>query len=72
VRNIYSKDHQHMVKQLRKARVEAGFSQKDVGKRVGKSQSYLSKVESGQRRVDVVQLKDFAKIYKKELGFFVK
>lgn len=72
MKNIYSKDHQHIVKQLRQARVEAGLSQKDVAKRVGKSQSYVSKLESGQRRVDVIQLKDFVKVYKKEFDFFVK
>lgn len=32
----------------------------------------LSKIESGQRRFDVLQLKEFAKLYKKTLDYFVK
>ncbi len=69
---IYTKDHKNMVSQLKKVRLEIGFDQKEVAKILGKTQSYISKVESGQRRIDIVQLKAFAKVYKKDLDFFVK
>lgn len=69
---IYTKDHKFLVEQLKKARLEANLDQKKVAKMLGRTQSYISKVESGQRRIDVVQLKTFAKVYKKELVFFVK
>ena len=36
------------------------------------SQSYISKIESGQRRVDIVQLKAFARIYRKKIDYFIK
>ena len=71
-RTIYSKEHKHIVGQLKRAREKAGFDQKKVAKFLGKTQSYVSKVESGQRRLDVVQLKEFAKIYKKPLTYFIK
>ena len=71
-RAIYSKDHKYLVKQLKKAREEAGLEQKEVAKLLGATQSYVSKAESGQRRIDVVQLKEFAKIYKKKLAFFIR
>ncbi len=71
-RAIYTKDHNAIVERLKKARVEAGFGQVEVAKKLGKTQSYLSKIESGQRRFDVLQLKEFAKIYKKPLDYFVK
>lgn len=70
-RAIYSKDHNAIVERLKKARVEAGLGQVEVAKKLGKTQSYLSKIESGQRRFDVLQLKEFAKIYKKTLEYFV-
>ncbi len=70
--DIYSNKHEFLVKQLRKARNLAGLDQKDVAKLLGKTQSYISKLESGQRRIDVVQLQEFAKIYKKSLNFFIK
>ena len=69
---IYSKDHKYLVEQLKKARTEAGLEQLDVAKLLDRSQSYISKIESGQRRVDVVQLKRFAKVYKKDITFFIK
>ena len=71
-RAIYSKDHNAIVERLKKARIDAGFGQVEVAKKLGKTQSYLSKIESGQRRFDVLQLKEFSKIYKKPLDFFVK
>lgn len=69
---IYSKDHKHIVGQLKKARQEAGLEQEQVAKLLNKTQPYLSKIESGQRRIDVVQLKKFAKIYKKAISYFIK
>ncbi len=71
-KTIYSKDHKYLVEQLKKARKEISIDQKDVAGLLGKTQSYVSKVESGQRRIDIVQLKEFAKIYKKPLTFFIK
>ena len=71
-RAIYTKDHNEIVKCLKTARIEAGLGQVEVAKKLGKTQSYLSKIESGQRRFDVLQLKEFAKLYKKPLEYFVK
>ena len=69
---IYSKDHKYVVEQLKKARHEAGLEQAEVAKLLGKTQSHISKVESGQRRIDIVALKEFAKVYKKGINFFLK
>ena len=69
---IYSKVHKYIVEQLKKARKEAGLEQAEVAKLLGKTQSHISKVEAGQRRIDVVALKEFARIYKKPLDYFLK
>ncbi len=71
-KTIYTKDHKFLVVQLKKARHEAGLNQREVAKSLGKTQSYVSKIESGQRRIDIIQLKEFAKVYKKDLDFFIK
>ena len=71
-RAIYTKDHNAIVERLKKARFESGFGQVEASKKLGKTQSYLSKIESGQRRFDVLQLKEFAKLYKKPLDYFLK
>jgi transcriptional regulator with XRE-family HTH domain len=69
---IFSKDHKYTVEQLKKARIEAGLDQAEVAKLLNKTQPHVSKIEAGQRRLDITQLKEFAKIYKKDLSFFIK
>jgi transcriptional regulator with XRE-family HTH domain len=71
-KTIYSKEHKYLIEQLKKARKEAGFDQEQVAKLLKKTQSYVSKIESGQRRIDVIQLKEFAKVYKQRLNYFIK
>ena len=61
---IYSDDHKYMVEQLKKARKDVGLDQTSAAKLLGRTQSYVSKVESGQRQIDIVELKQFARIYK--------
>ncbi len=69
---IYSKEHRRLVERLKKARKEAGLDQVAVAKLLKVTQSYISKMESGQRRIDIVQLKRFAKVYKKKIDYFLK
>lgn len=69
---IYTKYHKYIVSRLKTARIEAGLDQKEVAKILGRTQSYISKAESGQRRIDIVQINAFAKVYKKDLDYFVK
>lgn len=69
---IYSDDHKYLVERLKRAREEAGLDQTTVAKLLGRTQSYISKVESGQRQIDIVELKQFARIYKKNLDFFLR
>lgn len=72
VKAIYSKDHKYTVEQLKEARQEAGLDQAEVAKLLGKTQSHVSKVEAGQRRIDIVALKEFAHIYKKPIDYFLR
>lgn len=71
-KSIYSNDYKFLIKQLKKARIEAGFNQKEVANKLNRTQSYISKIESGQLRVDVIQLKELAELYKKSLDCFLK
>jgi len=71
-RAIYQDDHKKIVERLKQARLEAGLGQIEVAEKLGRTQSYVSKIESGQRRFDVLQLKEFAKLYKNSLDFFSK
>ncbi|MFH1479254.1 MAG: helix-turn-helix transcriptional regulator [Candidatus Omnitrophota bacterium] len=71
-KTIYTKAHRELVKRLIEARNKAGLKQGEVAKKLGRTQSYLSKLESGQRRLDIVQIKELASIYKKNPKHFIK
>lgn len=71
-KSIYSNNYKFLIRQLRKARIEADLNQKEVASKLNRTQSYISKIESGQLRVDVIQLKELAELYKKSLDYFLK
>ncbi len=71
-KTIYSKRHRTIVARLRDARVAAGMRQVDAAKRLRKQQSYISRCESGEHRLDVVELETFARLYGKPLAFFTR
>ena len=71
-KSVYSKDYKEIIERLKKARIEADLSQQAVADKLGKPQSYISKIESGERRLDVAEMKKFATIYKKPTDYFLK
>jgi len=71
-KSVYTKDYKEIIERLKIARVEAGLAQQEVADKLGKPQSYISKIESGERRLDVAEIKKFAVIYKKDISFFIK
>jgi len=60
-----------LVNKLKRARIESGLTQIDVAQKLKRPQSYISKIEAGEQRIDVLELKQFAKLYKKNLDYFV-
>jgi transcriptional regulator with XRE-family HTH domain len=69
--SIYSVRYKAFLRRLREARLEANLTQVEVAQKLNQPQSYVSRCESGERRVDVIELTDFAMIYKKPLEYFV-
>ena len=62
---------QPLARRLKAARIEAGLTQAAVAITIGKPQSFLAKVESAERRVDVIELSALATVYGKSLDYFV-
>ena len=67
----YQKAYSVFRERLVKARKDAGMTQGEVNERIGKSRSFISKCELGERRVDVVELQMLARIYDKGISFFL-
>lgn len=57
-------------RRLREARRRADMTQAEAAQRMGWPQSYISKCESGERRVDAVELRDLARVYGVPVSFF--
>lgn len=53
--SVYSDEYQRVINALKKARKEKGITQAQLAEALGKPQSFIAKVESGERRLDVVE-----------------
>ena len=62
-KTIHADDYKDLVDKLVDARKKANLTQKDVANIINCSQSYISKIENYQVRIDPIQLKNFAEIY---------
>lgn len=56
-KNIYTSDQERLQALLRQIRHEAGLRQIDLAQLLGQSQSFVSKYESGERRLDLIELR---------------
>jgi len=65
-------DYQILSTLLRKHREAAGLTQIDVARRIKDTQSYVSKVERGDRRLDLVQFRVFCRAIGISLTDFVQ
>jgi transcriptional regulator with XRE-family HTH domain len=59
-RSLRSARHLRVAEILMRYREAAGLKQAEVAKALGRYQPFVSNVESGQRRIDVVELLEFA------------
>lgn len=60
-KSIYSKRYRQFLDLLIQARKEADLTQVEVASRLNRPQSFVSKYENGERRLDVVEFLDVAK-----------
>jgi len=68
---VHDPEYQRMLARLRQARETAGLTQTQVAETLRKPQSYVSKVENGERRIDPVELARFAEIYGRDVAYFL-
>ncbi len=71
-KSISSRHYTQFLKTLRAAREKGGISQEELAARLGETQSFVSKCERGERRMDIVELREFCKAIGMTLETFVK
>ncbi len=66
----YGPVYERLRAKLRAARTDAGLTQAQVGQLVERPQSFVSKIEGGERGIDFVEIQIFALIYDKPRSYF--
>lgn len=67
-----TEEHKILLKLLKKTRVEAGLRQIDLAKKLRVPQSMISKYEVGERRIDLLELRDICAALGISLAEFVE
>jgi transcriptional regulator with XRE-family HTH domain len=68
---VHEPDYQYLIRRLKEAREDAGLTQVQVAAALDRPKSFVSKCELGERRIDPVDLRDFARLYGKPFEYFI-
>lgn len=71
-KSIHKAEYQTLLQMLRDIRTRAGLTQAELSEALERSQSYVSDVERGVRRMDLLQLRDYCEACGVRLSTFVK
>jgi len=69
---IMEKRYHYLLHLLKKKRIERNFTQNDLANKLEKPQSFVSKYESGERRLDIIELLDICKAMNIDLKIFIE
>ncbi len=67
----YTKSYQFLLERLKAARAEAALQPADIAKKLNCALTYITRIESGQLKLDVIQLKELADLYNKDINYFL-
>lgn len=59
-KTLYSAEQRRLAALLKEIRNDAGLTQAELGARLGRPQSFVAKIEAGQRRLDLIELRTIA------------
>jgi transcriptional regulator with XRE-family HTH domain len=71
-KRIYIAQRSRLVSLLREMRIEVGLTQTALAARIEKDQTYVSRYESGQRKLDVLEVREICQVIGITLEEFVK
>lgn len=71
-KSLHSPAHRRLTALLRTLRENAGLRQVDLAERLGRPQSFVSKYESGERRLDLVEIQALCQALGTTLVAFVQ
>jgi len=71
-KKVYIAQRSRLVSLLREIRIEAGLTQTELAVRIERDQTFVSKYESGQRRLDVLEMREICQAVGITLEGFVR
>ena len=71
-KKLYIAQRDRLITLLREMRLEAGLTQTELATRIEKDQAYVSRYESGQRRLDVLEVREVCQAVGLTLDEFAK
>lgn len=57
-KSIHSPGQEKLLALLRRLRMDAGITQEQLAAKLKRPQSFVSKVEAGERRLDIIELRE--------------
>ncbi len=70
-RSSHDVRYRQFLKRLQEAREEAGLTQIAVSRKLGQSSNFCSRLESGERRLQVLDLDELSRLYNRPLRYFL-
>jgi len=70
-KTLYSRRQLELQRLLRELRTQAGLRQQDIAEKIDEPQSFVSKYESGERRLDLLELREVCQALGCSLARFV-
>ncbi len=71
-KNIRLNQQKKLLVLLRGVRVDAGLTQSELASRLGTDQTFVSKYESGERRLDILELREVCQVIGVDFVTFIR
>lgn len=71
-KSLRTHENSVLIELLKDIRLKSGLTQAALAEAIGHSQSYISDIESGEKRLDLIQLRDYCAVCGTSLSSFVR